>query len=242
MMTQSNLKIIENYTTRSFVLTGNTKPYKEDLKNLYGKYNRNLKCGPGWVFSNKRLQQVSDFIENLKKSENNEKHKVVIDESTDDDANSDSEWLPEENRTDDESDTESCESEYDCVLIDNLKNQIKELTVSNNKLVKDLNKKDEKIKKLKSKICKLKSSLRRRNIEKLEVKKPTNRVINKYIFFMLLMFIGICLVNNFNIDVKDNIEFFKEKISNQFENMYKNLNHTYRNFDYNYFNNTYLLF
>jgi len=242
-MTPSNkLKIIENYTTRSFVLTGDTKPHKVTLKNMYGKYNPHLKCGPGWVFSNKRLLQVSKFIENEKTTE---KSNILVEETSDTD-NSDSEWLPEDNQTDDESCTESYESEYDCCVIDNLKTRVKDLEVSNNKLFKDLNKKDTKIKKLKSKICKLKASLlRRRNIEKLEVKHPKsvdNLWINKYKFFILLMFIGIIIVNYFNIDTIDNIECFKEKMFDKFEYIYNNFNSTtYRNFNYTdlYHNNLY---
>ena len=40
---------------KSLVLMGDTKPFKETIKEMGGKWNANLKCGPGWIFAKKTL-------------------------------------------------------------------------------------------------------------------------------------------------------------------------------------------
>lgn len=60
------LQLIENYSDRSIVVIGNTKPVKDKLKELGGKFNPFLKVNGltvvGWVFSVKRLEQIRTFI------------------------------------------------------------------------------------------------------------------------------------------------------------------------------------
>ena len=59
----SEMNVI-NYSEKSFVVTGDeTKKYKEDLKKLGGKWNSNLSCGGGWIFSNKSKEEVEKFVE-----------------------------------------------------------------------------------------------------------------------------------------------------------------------------------
>ena len=59
---------IENYTAKSFVLLGNTKKYKDDIKKLGGKFNCNLKDNKvGWIFPIEKKDQVEKWI----KSDNN---------------------------------------------------------------------------------------------------------------------------------------------------------------------------
>ena len=41
----------ENYNERAFVVRGETGRFKHALKNLGGRWNPNLKNGPGWIFS-----------------------------------------------------------------------------------------------------------------------------------------------------------------------------------------------
>ena len=53
---------IINYSDKSFVVTGDTKQHKEELKKLGGKWNSNLSCGAGWIFSLKSKEQVEKFI------------------------------------------------------------------------------------------------------------------------------------------------------------------------------------
>ena len=56
---------INTYTDKSFVVRGDTKEYKEELKNLSGKWNSNLKGGSGWIFSNIHKDKVQNWISNL---------------------------------------------------------------------------------------------------------------------------------------------------------------------------------
>jgi hypothetical protein len=56
---------IEDYTEKSFVVFGETKNFKDNLKELGGKYNSNLKVGPGWVFSKSNKDKVEQWISSL---------------------------------------------------------------------------------------------------------------------------------------------------------------------------------
>ena len=56
---------VNEYSEKSFVLLGETKKYKEDIKKLGGKWNSNLKCGGGWIFSNKQRKAVDKWLESL---------------------------------------------------------------------------------------------------------------------------------------------------------------------------------
>lgn len=49
-------------STASFVVRGDTKNIKEELKKLGGKYNANLTGGAGWIFSKKKEQSVREFL------------------------------------------------------------------------------------------------------------------------------------------------------------------------------------
>ena len=51
-----------NYSDKAIVVRGDTKDCKDDLKNLGGKYNANLRDGPGWIFSKKNEGKVTSFI------------------------------------------------------------------------------------------------------------------------------------------------------------------------------------
>lgn len=55
---EATIKIVENYSDKSFVVIGETKAIKDQLKELGGRLNYKLSCGVGWVFSNKRLDIV----------------------------------------------------------------------------------------------------------------------------------------------------------------------------------------
>ena len=52
-----DLKIVD-YSEKSFVVIGDTKPIKEKLKELGGRFNSRLTCGAGWVFSKTRIEVV----------------------------------------------------------------------------------------------------------------------------------------------------------------------------------------
>ena len=66
------------YTEKSFVVNGETKEYKEELKNLGGKWNSNLSCGGGWIFSMKSLGDVEKFVKS--KNDNEDTFEIVDDE------------------------------------------------------------------------------------------------------------------------------------------------------------------
>lgn len=48
------------YSERSFIVAGQTKSIKEDLKEIGGRWNRTLK---GWIFSIKRLEEVESYLD-----------------------------------------------------------------------------------------------------------------------------------------------------------------------------------
>ena len=58
---KNGLKIVD-YSEKSFAVIGDTKPVKEQLKQLGGAWNRGLTCGAGWIFSNKARERVEEFI------------------------------------------------------------------------------------------------------------------------------------------------------------------------------------
>ncbi len=47
-----------DYSEKSFAVIGDTKPIKDKLKNLGGKFNFRLTCGAGWVFPKTSLEKV----------------------------------------------------------------------------------------------------------------------------------------------------------------------------------------
>jgi hypothetical protein len=53
---------IQNYNDKSFAVFGDTKEFKEVLKQLGGKWNRKLSGGPGWIFSNNYRDDVNKWF------------------------------------------------------------------------------------------------------------------------------------------------------------------------------------
>ena len=58
----SNLRL-SDYSSYSIVISGDTRKYKDELKDMGGKYNSKLKNGPGWIFSKKKEDKLKSFIE-----------------------------------------------------------------------------------------------------------------------------------------------------------------------------------
>ena len=57
----SSIQVVE-YSDKSFALIGDgTKAIKDELSK-YGKWNRFLKCGAGWIFANKHREVVNQLI------------------------------------------------------------------------------------------------------------------------------------------------------------------------------------
>ena len=53
------------YSDKSIAVYGNTKIYKDKLKILGGKWNANLRDGPGWIFSNKHREDIERWLIDL---------------------------------------------------------------------------------------------------------------------------------------------------------------------------------
>lgn len=56
-----DLQIID-YTDKSIVVVGDTLTHSNALGTLGGKFNMNLKCGKGWIFSKMRKESVEKYI------------------------------------------------------------------------------------------------------------------------------------------------------------------------------------
>jgi hypothetical protein len=62
METASSNLIIQEYSEKAIVLRGDTKPIKDQLKELGGSFNFKLKGGPGWIFSKKREAEIKKIF------------------------------------------------------------------------------------------------------------------------------------------------------------------------------------
>jgi hypothetical protein len=54
---EHNMEVAE-YSPYSLVVTGDTKKFKDKLKDIGGKYNGKLSVGPGWIFPKKDLEKL----------------------------------------------------------------------------------------------------------------------------------------------------------------------------------------
>lgn len=55
---------IVDYSEKAVAVIGDTKPIKEKLQQLGGKFNARLTCGAGWIFSKKRLEDLKTALHN----------------------------------------------------------------------------------------------------------------------------------------------------------------------------------
>lgn len=53
---------IIDYSEKAFAVVGDTKPIKDKLKGLGGSFNPRLSCGAGWIFSKKKLNEVTKAL------------------------------------------------------------------------------------------------------------------------------------------------------------------------------------
>lgn len=74
-------QIIE-YSEKAIAVIGETKPIKDQLKALGGKFNPRLNCGAGWIFSVKRRAELDALlggkIEIAKSQKQSEEEKTAI--------------------------------------------------------------------------------------------------------------------------------------------------------------------
>lgn len=54
---------------KGLAVIGNTKPIKDDLKALGGRFNFRLTCGPGWVFQSSKLEELKALLTTKAKKE-----------------------------------------------------------------------------------------------------------------------------------------------------------------------------
>jgi hypothetical protein len=64
---------MSEYSEKSFVVFGNTKPYKDSLRNMGGKFNKYLKIDdekvPGWIFPKKFQEEAASFVMGINSGE-----------------------------------------------------------------------------------------------------------------------------------------------------------------------------
>lgn len=51
---------IIDYSERAIAVVGDTRPIKDKLKSLGGKFNFRLSCGPGWIFPKSKLEELQN--------------------------------------------------------------------------------------------------------------------------------------------------------------------------------------
>lgn len=56
-----NFKIID-YSEKSIAVVGDTKDIKDSLKKIGGVFNPRLSCGAGWIFSKKKMAELSELL------------------------------------------------------------------------------------------------------------------------------------------------------------------------------------
>jgi hypothetical protein len=81
---------IKSYSDKSFVVRGDTKPHREQLLKRCGKWNPNLRGGAGWIFSNKHIDKIMLYINDVEdnrllkvnKSSSSRKRKYPIEDNS----------------------------------------------------------------------------------------------------------------------------------------------------------------
>ena len=56
-----NISFVD-YSEKAFAIIGDTKPIKDQLKSLGGRFNFRLKCGAGWIFSKTKETEVKEAL------------------------------------------------------------------------------------------------------------------------------------------------------------------------------------
>lgn len=56
-----SFSVIE-YSEKAIAITGDTKQFCAQFKKIGGKYNTRLTCGPGWIFSKKKREEVESIL------------------------------------------------------------------------------------------------------------------------------------------------------------------------------------
>lgn len=67
-MSANQLRLVD-YTAKSIAVVGETKAFKEALKELGGRWNPNLTVGQGWIFPMSSKDKVSKFVQSVSTGE-----------------------------------------------------------------------------------------------------------------------------------------------------------------------------
>lgn len=59
--TDLGVEIVE-YSEKAIAVIGDTKPLKDDLKSIGGRFNPRLKCGMGWIFPKTKIEEVKALL------------------------------------------------------------------------------------------------------------------------------------------------------------------------------------
>ena len=51
-----------DYSERSIALIGDTRPIKDKLKEIGGKFNPHLSCGAGWIFPKSKMEEIQNYL------------------------------------------------------------------------------------------------------------------------------------------------------------------------------------
>jgi len=76
--------ILQDYSEKSVAIFGNTKSFINKMKDLGGRFNPNLTHNgektAGWIFSNKKKQDLINFIQSVNSGEyeNHEKNIITV--------------------------------------------------------------------------------------------------------------------------------------------------------------------
>jgi hypothetical protein len=90
LATVNGIQIVK-YSEKSVAAIGETKAFKDAIKEVGGKWNPKLKCGPGWILSAKKLEDLKTALSStptdpsptlVRKVVRRKKVKVKVDELT----------------------------------------------------------------------------------------------------------------------------------------------------------------
>lgn len=57
----NSIQVIE-YSEKAIAVIGDTKPIKDDLKSLGGRFNPRLSCGAGWIFPKTKKDDITNYL------------------------------------------------------------------------------------------------------------------------------------------------------------------------------------
>ena len=71
---------IVDYSEKAIAVTGDTRPIADKLKEMGGRFNPRLSCGPGWIFSKRKEDELRAVLAGAR-TEKGEQKKAVADDA-----------------------------------------------------------------------------------------------------------------------------------------------------------------